>query len=167
MPTREYVTDPQKLLAEGQMIVASTEDSRFQHKVECVNIVLGGMMPSELGKYVAESKNTITMWVKIADEQGFEALHAKKQPGRPTKLSKVQLEEIEAILKEDDPAGHGYRVWDGPSLSNYIKRKYSVSLSVRQCQRMFHGMGLALIRPQTFPSLDEDNDSERTGFKKN
>ena len=42
MPARNYLTDPKQLLAQGQMIVSSTEDSRFQHKVECVNLVLGG-----------------------------------------------------------------------------------------------------------------------------
>lgn len=166
MPTRNYVTDPQKLLAEGQMIVASTDDAKFQHKVECVNIVLGGMMPSELSNYVAESKNTITLWVKIADEQGFDALHTKKQTGRPTKLTKEQLDEIEAVLKEDDPGRYGYRVWDGPSLSDYIQKKYSVKITVRHCQRMFHSMGFSLVRPQTYPSLGEANEKERKDFKK-
>lgn len=167
MPVREYVTDPAKLLAEGQMLVSSSEDSRFQHKVECVNLVLGGMMPSELSKYVAESKNTITMWVKTADECGFEALHTKKQTGRPPKLSSLQLDEIEAALKEDDPVKYGYRVWDGPSLSSYIKEKHGVALSVRQCQRLFHSFNLSLLRPQTYPSLDEDNAEARDEFKKN
>lgn len=167
MPSRNYVSDPAALLAEGQMIVSSTEDSKFQHKVECVNIVLGGMPPSELSKYVAESKNTITSWVKTADEEGFEALHTKKQPGRPMKLTKEQLAEIERAVKEDEPTTHGYRVWDGPSLSDFIKKKYSVEVSVRHCQRMFHGFGLSLIRPQTHPSLDEDNDEDRENFKKN
>lgn len=35
------------------------------------------MVPSELCKYIAESKSTITLWSKIADEQGFEALKIK------------------------------------------------------------------------------------------
>ena len=167
MPARNYLTDPKQLLAEGQMIVSSTEDSKFQHKVECVNIVLGGMMPSELSNYVAESKNTITNWVKIADEQGFEALHTRKQPGRPTKLTKEQLDELEGILNDDEPSEHGYRVWDGPSVSSLIQERYGVSLSARQCQRMFHGFNMSLIRPQTYPSLGESNLQERDDFKKN
>lgn len=81
MPTRVYKSDKDQLLAEGKMIVSSTDDSKYQHKVEMVNIVLGGMPPSELSAYVSESKNTITGWVKTADEQGFEALRTKNNLG--------------------------------------------------------------------------------------
>ena len=74
MPTRVYKSDKEQLLAEGKMIVNSTDDSKFQHKVEMVNLVLGGMNPSELCEYVSESKNTITSWVKIVDEKGKESV---------------------------------------------------------------------------------------------
>ncbi len=59
------------------MIVNSTDDAKYQHKVELVNLVLGGMTPSELSEYVSESKNTITSWVKSVDENGFASPHAK------------------------------------------------------------------------------------------
>ena len=168
MPTRVYKTNKDQLLAEGKMIVSSTEDSKYQHKVEMVNIVLGGMPPSELSEFVSESKNTITAWVKTADEQGFEALRTKKQPGRPMKLSAEDISSIKAVLEEDNPRKYGYNVWDGPSLSAYIKSKYGVDLCVRQCQRMFHNLGLSLIRPQTFPSKDKEGlEEERETFKKN
>lgn len=168
MPARKYKSDKDQLLAEGKMIVNSTDDAKYQHKVELVNIVLGGMMPSELSEYVSESKNTITSWVKSVDENGFASLRPKKQPGRPAKLSHEELAAIKSVLEEDDPRAHGYNVWDGPSLSDYIKKTYNVELCVRQCQRMFHDLGFSLIRPQTFPSKDRDGlAGERDDFKKN
>ena len=66
MPARVYKTDKEQLLAEGKLIVSATDDAKFQHKVEMVNLVLGGITPSMLSKYVRESKNTITLWVKTA-----------------------------------------------------------------------------------------------------
>ena len=80
---------PGVLLAQGQEIVATTKDARFQHKVEMVNLVLGGIPPSELSKYCSESKNTITLWVKTADEKGFGALADGAHPGRPPRLSRA------------------------------------------------------------------------------
>ncbi len=94
MPTRKYKSDKNQLLAEGQMIVSSTDDARFQHKVELVNLVLGGMTPSSLSEYVSESKNTITMWVKSVDENGFDSLRAKRHPSRLQKLSADELSSI-------------------------------------------------------------------------
>ena len=168
MPARVYKTDKEQLLAEGKLIVNSTDDSKFQHKVEMVNLVVGGMTPSELSKYVYESKNTITSWVKTVDEKGFNALCGKKRTGRPPKLSAENIASIKAVLEEDNPQKYGYNVWDGPTLSAYIKKEYRVSLCVRQCQRMFHRLGFSLVRPQTFPSKTrEELVEEREAFKKN
>ena len=36
-----------------------------------VNLVLSGLTPSYLSSYCGNSKRTITLWVKTADEQGF------------------------------------------------------------------------------------------------
>ena len=166
MPTRKYKTNPDQLLAEGQLIVSSTQDAKYQHKVEMVNLVLSGLTPSYLSRYCGDSKNTITLWVKIADEHGFEALKEKNHPGRPSKLNSKQLVEICAVLEEDDPKKYGFNVWDGPSLSAYIVKTYSVKLCVRQCQRIFHKLGFSLVRPQTFPNKGEKNEEERNEYKK-
>lgn len=90
MPKRQYETGPRQLLAKRQMIINTTDDAKFRHKVELVNLVLGGLgglSPSFLSEFYAESKNTITLWVKIADEKGFDALRTRKPTGWPAKLS--------------------------------------------------------------------------------
>ena len=166
MPARKYKTDPVQLLAEGQQIIHTTSDAKYRHKAEMVNLVLSGLTPSYLSTYCGDSKRTITLWVKIADEQGFEALKPKKPTGKPPKLTKGQMAEIRTVLEEDDPQKYGHNVWDGPSLSAYIEDTYAVKLSVRQCQRLFHTLGFSLVRPQTFPSKEEHNEAERTEYKK-
>ena len=166
MPARKYKTNPAQLLAEGQEIVHTTTDARYRHKVEMVNLVLGGLTPSYLSAYCGDSKRTITLWVKIADEQGFEALKPRKPTGKPPKLTKEQKAEIRTVLEEDDPKKYGHNVWDGPSLSAYIEETYAIRLCVRQCQRLFHSLGFSLVRPQTFPSKGERNEAERTEYKK-
>ena len=166
MPARKYKTDPAQLLAKGQEIVHITSDAKYRHKVEMVNLVLSGLTPSYLSTYCGNSKRTITLWVKISDEQGFEALKPKKPSGRPAKLTKEQLAEIRTVLEEDDPKKYGHNVWEGPSLSAYIEDTYAVKLSVRQCQRVFHTLGFSLVRPQTLPSKGEHNKAERTEYKK-
>ena len=153
MPSRQYKTDPCQLLAEGQILINTTDDAKFQHKVELVNLVLSGLSPSFLSQYCAESKNTITSWVKTA--------------GRPAKLSSEELAQIKSVLEKDAPKEYGYSVWDGPSLSDYIAKTYSVSLCVRQCQRLLHNLGFSLVRPQVFPGKGMGNEEERESFKKN
>ena len=167
MPARKYKTEPAHLLEEGQKIVQTTSDAKYRHKVEMVNLVLSGLTPSYLSTYCGDSKRTITLWVKTADEQGFEALNPKKPTGRPPRLTKEQKAEIRTILEEDAPKKYGQNVWDGPSLSSFIEKTYAIKLSVRQCQRLLHSLGFSLVRPQTFPSKGEQNEQERTEYKKN
>ena len=160
---RKYKTDPELLLALGKAIVATEGASRYRHKVEMVNLVLGGLTPSFLAKYCGDSKNAITGWVKLADECGFEALRDGKSTGRPPKLSAEQVAESDRFLGED-PSEHGYRVWDGPSVSDLIKKRYGIAYSVRSCQEMFKKLGYSRVRPQPFPAKGHEDSEAREAF---
>ena len=76
------------------------------------------------------------------------------------------MEEIKATIKEGAEKA-GYLVWDGPSLSDYIKKKYGIDYGIRACQILMHKMGFAMIRPQTYPSLENPKEEDRDDFKKN
>ena len=162
---RKYKTDPEMLLAQGKAIVAAEKASRYRHKVEMVNLVLGGLTPSFLAGHCGDSKNAITGWVKLADECGFEALRDGKSTGRPPKLSAGQVAEIDRLL-EEEPSEHGYRVWDGPSVSDLIKNRYGIAYSVRSCQDMFKRLGYSRVRPQPFPAKGHEDSEVREAFKK-
>ncbi len=88
-----------------------------------------------------------------------------KQTGRPAALSDMQLEEIKKAIS-DDPENYGYHVWDGPTLSDHIKATYNIEYGVRACQNLFHRLGFSLIRPQTYPSLENPDNEAREEFKK-
>lgn len=65
-----------------------------------------------------------------------------------------------------NPDNHGFKVWDGPSLSKYIKDTFDIDLGVRACQKLLHKMGFALVRPQMYPSLGNPDNEARDAFKK-
>lgn len=165
MPKRKFRSDRNALLSQGRLILSTSEDAKFIHRVDMVNLVLSGIPVATLSAATNNSVNSITGWVKKVDEQGFDALRSKKQPGRPAKLTQEELEKIKSVLQEE-PETHGFRVWDGPSLSSYIEQKFNVKLGIRQCQRLFHSLGFSLIRPQTHPCPNVDS-KEREEFKKN
>jgi len=122
MPKRKYHTDLARLLAEWREIVQTTEEARYMYRLETVNLVVSGQIPFQLSQYVKESRNTITRWVKTADEQGFESLRPQKPAGRPSRLNTAQGDAIRSVLEEDNPKAQGYEVWDGLSLSSYIEK---------------------------------------------
>ena len=167
MNTRKFVHNPLELLEKGKSIISAKNEHKFAFRVTMVNLMLAGSMTSsELSNLTGVPTRTLSTWLKKADEEGFESLKAVKQTGRPNKLSESQL----AIIKDaivSNPENSGYRVWDGPSLSDFISKKFNVTMGVRQCQRLFHKLGFSLIRAQAYPSLDEQNENERNDFKKN
>ena len=166
MNIRKYHTDPEELLAQGQAIMSSSDESKYLFRVFAVNMVLAGTPASQVGASAGYTKAAVTGWVKTADEQGFEALRSQHRAGRPSKLTSDQLKEIDQDLQKD-PKTLGFKVWDGPTLSSHIKSKYGVDICVRQCQRLFRSLGYSRIRPQPYPSKGYEDTEEREAFKKN
>ena len=107
MNNRKYQTNPSDLLAQGQAIMSSSDESKYLFRVFAVNMVLSGTPASKVGASAGVTKAAVTSWVKIADEQGFEALKTKKQPGRSCKLSEEQKKIIDFALQAS-PKDSGY-----------------------------------------------------------
>lgn len=166
MNNRKFHTNPDELLSQGKIIMASSEESKYLFRVFAVNMVLSGTSAAQVGASAGVTRAAVSGWVKIADEKGFDALHTKERSGRPSKLNSAQLAEIDKAI-QSNPAEYGFKVWDGPSLSEHIKSKYGIVLSVRSCQRIFHQLNFSRIRPQPYPSKDYEDTEERNAFKKN
>ena len=168
MMTRMLKHEAEELLTEGKKLLESGEDSKFAYRVTMVNLLLedSGMTTARLSELSGIPTRTLNDWVKKADESGFEALRGKKAPGKAARLTAEQLDKIKEAVA-DAPTKSGYLRWDGKALSDYIEKTFRVTLGVRQCQRLFHKLGFARIRPQTFPALDAEQDEERETFKKN
>ncbi len=162
---KRFINDPKELLAQGQALVKENADIKFAYRVSMVNLILSGMPAKELAAYCGDGETTLMSWVTKVDQFGWGALHAKKQPGKPSKLNDDQIAKIKDALM-GDPDHYGFKVWDGPSLSKYIKDTFDIDLGVRACQKLLHKMGFSLIRPQMFPSLGNPDNEARNAFKK-
>jgi transposase len=60
--------------------------------------------------------------------------------------------------------GYDQNLWDGLLLSHHLIQKYSISLGIRQCQRLFHQLGFSLQRPRRKAS--EADGPQQEAFKK-
>lgn len=165
MRIKRFIHDPKELLAQGQILVKENADIKFAYRVSMVNLILGGMSAKELAAHCGDGETTLMSWVTKVDQHGWDALHAKKQPGKPSKLSESQIALVKAAVM-GNPDNHGFKVWDGPSLSKFIKDTFGIDLGVRACQKLLHKMGFTLIRPQMYPSLGNPDNEARDAFKK-
>lgn len=166
MNSRKYKSDINELIEKGKAIMNASDDSKYLMRVFAVNMVLSGSEVSKVSEMAGVADATIYKWIKAVDEEGFESLRNKKIPGRPSRLSEEQLSDLDLAI-QSNPNDYGFKTWDGPSLSEYIKTKFNIKISVRRCQELFHKLGFSRIRPQTFPSKRYEDTEERTSFKKN
>lgn len=120
-----------------------------------------------IARIFGQSPRSISSWIKKVNKAGtIEVLRSDKVPGRNKRLSDTELEEIKQVLqKEPELSGVTANIWDGKSLSYYIENTYSVSLGVRQCQRLFHKLGFSLKRAR--PTVSKSDPIKKEAFKKN
>jgi transposase len=87
-------------------------------------------------------------------------------PARPSFLGDKELAEINRVLRQTPKAaGLGENLWDGKSLSVFIKKQFRVELGVRQCQRVFRQLHFRLRKPRLLIA-DTEYGLEKGGIKK-
>ena len=149
--------------------VMQNNDYRARLRMGIVNLYLDIMSGEKidsntLARSFGFSTRSIDNWTKAVLEDDYDSLYDKKIPGRPPSLDDHQLDEIKkAIL--DSPLNYGFWRWDGKSASAYIYEKYGVLLTPRECQNLFHKMGLSLIRPSIIPARASSFHSQREFYK--
>jgi len=97
---------------------------------------------------LGQSPRSISNWIKKVNEAGtIEVLKVTKRTGRKKKLGANEVENIKMVLqKEPELSGIATNIWDGKNLSEYIQKTYSISLGVRQCQRLLRKLRLGSTR---------------------
>jgi transposase len=126
-----------------------SEEARYDHRLHGLLLVSTGRSCTEVGTLFGEAATTVQRWVRRFEESGFEGLRDGERQGRPRLLDDRSWRRIEADLrKSPDALGLQANLWDGPVLSEHLRRNYGIELGVRQCQRMFKQMGFRLRKPR-------------------
>lgn len=145
--------------------IRRSPDSRYDHRLHGVLLVAQGLNCREVAKLLGDGPRTVQLWVRRFEAEGLAGLIEGERPGRPTKLSEEQLQEMEQVLRgSPKEVGMGTHLWDGKTLAAYIERTYSVKLSVRQCQRLFRKFGFRLRKPR--PLIAHADPEIQEAFKK-
>ena len=72
------------------------------------------MSPVGAAEAVGVARQTVYTWKALLDEGGIDVLRAVPDPGRPARLSDMQLAQVRAALLQS-PTEHGFGTGFGPS----------------------------------------------------
>lgn len=146
--------------------ISRRPEGRYFHRLHVVLHVLQGASTYKAASLYGDSPRTIQYWVHRLLSHGLAGLWDKERPGRPSQLSQSDHKKLrKEIRRSPRELGYEQNLWDGPLLSYHLKRKYSVTLGIRQCQRLFHQLGFTLQRPRT--KAQEADPIAQEEFKKN
>jgi len=129
--------------------IRRSEESRYDHRLHGVLLVAQGMSCGEVSDLLGDSPRAIQYWVNRFERKGLAGLVEGERNGRPRRLNDKQLEEIGKVLRKTPEAvGMAGNIWDGKTLSAFIKTRFGIDLKVRQCQNIFRSMGFRLRKPR-------------------
>jgi transposase len=107
----------------------------------------------------------VEYWVRRFEENGLAGLVEGERSGRPRRLSGKQLEEINSVLRQTPKSvGITSDLWDGKGLAAFIKKRYGVTLGVRQCQYIFKSFGFRRRKPR--PLIARADPEVQEAYKK-
>jgi transposase len=142
------ISDATSVLSLQQEIQRS-EESRYDHRLHGVLLVAQGLTCPEVAGLLGDAPRSVEYWVHRYQLQGLAGLTEGDRPGRPSRLSAKQMEEIgRALRSKPSDAGMRVNLWDGKTLSAWIEKAYGVQLRVRQCQRLFRQLDFRLRKPR-------------------
>ena len=132
-----------------QQEIGRSEDSRYEHRLHGLLLITAGQSSRQVAELFGENGTTVQRWVQRFEEGGLDALREGERPGRPRMLDATQWRKLQGDLRKSPrDFGLAANLWDGPVLSEHLRRKYKVALGVRQCQRIFRQMGFRLRKPR-------------------
>ena len=159
------IPDAETFIAAIQDEISGTKEGRYFHRLHVVLHVLHGASSYEAARLYGDSPRSIEYWVQRLLSQGLAGLEEGDRPGRPGQLSSSDQQRLRSeILRSPRELGYDQNLWDGVLLSHHLEERYAVSLSVRQCQRLFHKLGFTLQRPRR--QAHEADPLQQEAFKK-
>jgi transposase len=155
------ITDASTIVLGLQDEIRRSEESRYDHRLHGVLLVAQGMSCLEVSRLLGDAPRTVEYWVHRFEDKGLAGLVEGQRSGRPRRLNDKQLEEINSALRQTpESVGITSGLWDGKGLAAFVKKRYGVTLGVRQCQYMFNSFGFRMRKPRSLiaradPELQE------------
>jgi transposase len=143
------IADASTIVLGLQDEIRRSKESRYDHRLHGVLLVAQGLSCPEVSRLLGDAPRTVEYWVRRFEEKGLGGLVEGERSGRPRRLSDKHLEEINSALRQPpESVGITSGLWDGKGLAAFIKKRYGVSLGVRQCQYMFKSFGFRRRKPR-------------------
>ena len=107
---------------------------------------------AEIARQLNVSREAVSQWYEIWQQQGLEGLRSKGHPGQKAQLTASQKKEVERILlKGPIAAGHATDSWTLDRIATVIKKVSAIRYHPGHVWHILKGMGWSCQKPKTRP----------------
>lgn len=155
------IADAPTIVLGLQKEIRRSEESRYDQRLHGLLLVAQGMSCPEVSRLFWEAPGTVEYWVRRFEDKGRAGLVEGERSGGPRRLNEKQLEEIDSVLRQPPDSVEITRgLWDGKGLAALVKKRYGVTLGVRQSENTFKSFGFRLRKSRSLvagadPTLQE------------
>lgn len=111
--------------------------------------VLDGASLLEMAAKLDVTQSAVTKWFAAFVEAGFDGLALAKRPGRASRLSPEQLEEVgRAIEAGPEASGFSCGVWTARMVAELIRDRFAVGYSWKYVPELLHKLRFSVQRPR-------------------
>ena len=126
-----------------------TRDEMEKRRLEAVEDLQRGLTQSSVARKFSVSRTTASRWNRALQQKGVDALRKRRATGRPSRLTREQLQMIPAIFTEGAVL-HGFPDdrWTTLRLAAVIESRFGVHYDHDHVGRLMQKLGLR-PRPRT------------------
>lgn len=118
-------------------------DEMERRRLEAAQDLLNGITQSNVARKFGVSRTTASRWQRALKGNGVESLRKRRAPGRPSRLSRDQLQGLGAVMAQGAAAfGFPDDRWTTARLAVAIESRFGVRYDPDHVGRLMHKMGL-------------------------
>ena len=124
-------------------------DEMERRRLEAAQDLLNGISQSDVARKFGVSRTTASRWQRALKGQGVESLRKRRAPGRPSRLTREQLQGLADVMAEGATAyGFSEDRWTTARLAVAIETRFGVHYDPDHVGRLMHKMGLRRPAPR-------------------
>lgn len=137
-------------LTEVEERLRTTKDRRMYERLQAVRLHIMGRPVKEISGILCRSEKTIRSYIHTYETEGLSSLHMRFSPGRSSRLTLEQRDELKQVIVNQVPADVGFTAkfnWTLQLIADYIERTYGHRYSIRGVSKLMEHMKMSFTKP--------------------
>jgi transposase len=124
-------------------------DEMERRRLEAAQDLLNGITQSNVARKFGVSRTTASRWQRALKGSGVESLRKRRAPGRPSRLTREQLQGLGEVMAAGASAyGFADDRWTTARLAVAIEARFGVRYDPDHVGRLMHKLGLRKPAPR-------------------